>query len=457
MCKLPAGSLRVLPSGNCFDLQVIAIKGAVIPVLLLLALGGLMHAATATHATAAGPELTFGYLLLTAYFAGNLVGRMAMPKLTGYIIAGVVVGPSVLVLVDTSSTNELKMVGDTATAIIALTGGAELDLKAMRPLFRTIRALTVWAVIGGMFVMTAGIVMLSPLVPFLAELPMLHVVAMSGVLAVCLAAQSPAVVMALITELRADGAMTRTILAVVVLADLLVVVAFGVVSSIGSAVLLGQADVVGTAVNIAWEVPGSVAIGVAVGAILGAYIAKVDRSTGLFAMMVCVVVGEVGTALHLDPLVIMLTAGIYLQNVSSADAHKLTDNFEAASLPVYLVFFALAGAKVDLSVLTTLAIPITAIVAVRGAAFYAGSRIATRGADPPTLRSYAWLGLLPQAGLALALAELIRRNFPAFGDQAFALVVGVVGANQLVAPILLRLAVIKSGEAYRRTVHQIGE
>jgi hypothetical protein len=153
----------------------------------------------------------------------------------------------------------------------------------------------------------------------------------------------------------------------------------------------------------------------------------------------------------------MLTAGIYLQNVSSTGAHKLTDNFDAASLPVYLVFFALAGAKVDLGTLAVLAVPIAAIVVVRALAFYAGGRIASRDADVPTIRPYAWLGLLPQAGLALALAELVRRAFPELGDQAFALIVGVVGVNQLIAPILLRVAVIRSGEAGRRAVHQIGD
>jgi Kef-type K+ transport system membrane component KefB len=350
----------------------------VIPVLLLLALGGLMHAATGTHATASGPELTFGYLLLTAYFAGNLAGRLAMPKLTGYILAGVVVGPSVLVLVSTASTVELRMVGETAIAIIALTGGAELDLRAMRPLFRTIQSLTVWAVIGSMLVMTVGIVALGPIMPFLDGVSLGDSAVIAAVLAVCLAAQSPAVVMALITETRADGPMARTILAVVVLADLLVVLAFGVMSSVASTLLHGEADVAGTAMEIAWEVPGSIAIGACVGAIIGAYIKSVRRGIGLFATMVCVVVGEVGSALHLDPLVIMLTAGIWLQNVSSADAHALTDNFEAASLPVYLVFFALAGAKVDLGTLGALAAPIVAVAGIPG------SRPA-----PPTLRRCA--------------------------------------------------------------------
>src|SRR5688572_15478335 len=91
---------------------------------------------------AGGAELVIGYLLLTAYLAGNLCRRLSMPRLTGYIVAGVVVGPSVLELVDAQSTAELDLVAHTATAIIALTAGAELDLRAMRPQLGTIASLT---------------------------------------------------------------------------------------------------------------------------------------------------------------------------------------------------------------------------------------------------------------------------------------------------------------------------
>ena len=428
-----------------------------IPVIVLVALCGLMQAAISfapAGASLTSAELAFGFLLLVAFFAGSLCARAAMPRLTGYILAGVVVGPSVLVLVDRSATADLKMVADVATALIALTGGAELELGKMRPLFRSIRAIVMWAVIGSMLALTLVIVAVRPLVPFLADLPLAQAFAVAGVLAVALAAQSPAVVMALIGETRADGVLARTILAVVVIADLVVVIAYGVVASIASTVVRGEADVGATAMRIGWEVFGSIAVGIFIGASLGRYILHVQRGIGLFALMICFVVAQVGLALHLDPLVIMLTAGIWVQNVSKADAHKLTDDFDAASLPVYLVFFALAGAKVELAVLATLALPVAAVVFARGLVFHVGCRIAARRSDAdPVVRRYAWLGLMPQAGLALAIAELVRRTFPAFGNEAFALVVGVVGANQLIAPIALRIAFLRSGEAGKRQIH----
>ncbi|MCA9678069.1 MAG: cation:proton antiporter, partial [Myxococcales bacterium] len=386
-----------------------------IPILLLLALGGLMHAAgtfAASSATLAGPELAFGFLLLTAYFAGSLVARMSMPRLTGYIIAGIVVGPFALRLVEQQQTGELRMVGDVATAIIALTGGAELELKSIRPLFKSIRAMTFYAVIGSMVVVAGTLLVIRPLIPFLDALPLTQAAAVSGALGVAFAAQSPAVVMALIGETRAAGVLTQTILSVVVIADLVVVVLYGIASAAATAVVSGQADLARTIGGIAWEILGSIGIGIFVGIAIERFLLYVNRGVGLFAVMVCFVVAEVGAAVHLDPLVIMLTAGIYLQNFSKADAHHLIDGFDAASLPVYLVFFALAGAKLDLGVVRQLALPVALVATARAAAFWAGSKVAARraGASPAVAR-YAWLGLVPQAGLALALAELMRRTF----------------------------------------------
>lgn len=425
-----------------------------IPLLVLLALAGLMEAARSFAPgalQAGGTELAFGFLLLTAYFTAKLVNRVGLPKMTGYIGAGIVVGPHVLGLVDKSMTGQLKLVSGVTTAILALNAGAELNLRKVRPLLGTVRRISLYAVFGTMVVLTGALIALRPLVPFLAAMPFDQAAVVAMTMGVALSAQSPAVVMAMIGETRSDGPLTKTILALVVVADLAVIIFFGITSSIATAVIGGGIDVRATVTNIAWEVFGSMGVGVFVGVILGRFIIHVGQGVGLFAIMLCFVLAEVGNAVHLDPLVIALAAGLWLENVSKADTHKLLDGFEAASLPVYLVFFALAGAKLDLRALWALVVPVMVIVATRASSFYVGSRIGTRGPDVnPLVRRLAWIGLVPQAGLALALAELVRRAFPAFGDAAFALVVGVVATNELTAPIALRLALLRSGEAGQR-------
>lgn len=425
-----------------------------IPLLVLAALAGLMQAARSFAPDAlrsGGTELAFGFLLLTAYFTGKLFNRVGLPKLTGYIASGIIVGPYVLELVDKNMTGQLKLVSGVTTSILALTAGAELNLRKIKPLLGTVRSVALYAVFGTMVVLTAALVAVRPLVPFLAELPIAHAAAVALTLAVALSAQSPAVVMAMIGETRADGVLTKTILALVIVADLAVIVTYGVASSIATAVVGGNVDLGAAIGRIAWEVFGSIGVGIFIGVILGLFIHHVAQGMGLFAIMLCLVLAEVGAAVHLDALIIALTAGLWLENVSRADAHKLLEGFEGQSLPVYLVFFALAGAKLDLQALARLVVPVLIIVVVRASSFYVGSRLGTRheGVDPK-VRRLAWIGLVPQAGLALALAELVRRTFPAFGDAAFALVVGVVATNELTAPIALRIALLRSGEAGKR-------
>lgn len=432
-----------------------------IPLLVLFALAGLMEAARSFAPgalRAGGTELAFGFLLLTAYFTGKLVSRIGLPKLTGYIGSGIVVGPYVLGLVDKGMTGQLKLVGGIATAILALSAGAELNLREVRPLIPTVRRMSLWAVLGSMFIIAGALYAVRPLVPFLADMPADHALVVSLTLATALTAKSPAVVMALIGETRAEGVLTKTILTAVIVSDLAVIVLYGIVSSVATAVIGGNVDVGAAIGGIAWGVLGSIGVGIFIGAVLGQFILYIDRGVGLFAVMLCFIVAEVGHAVALDPLVISLAAGLWLENVSRADARRLLEGFDAASLPVYLVFFALAGAKLDVVALAALAVPVLVLVVVRAGSFYVGGRLGTRAPDvAPVVKRLAWIGLVPQAGLALALAELVRRTFPSFGDSAFALVLGVVATNELTAPVALRIALLRSGEAGKRAGPATGD
>lgn len=424
-----------------------------IPLLLLLAVAGLMQAARSfsDEMSAAGTQLAFGYLLLTAYLAGKLADRVKLPKLTGYIIAGVVSGPYVLGLVASPMASSLKVVSNAAVAIIALEAGAELHLKSIRPTLRTLSAITVLAVIGSMIAIAGVLFALRGYLDMFAGMDLTQVVAVSIVLGVALSAQSPAVVMAMLSEMRAAGPLSSMMLAGVVVADLVVIVLFSLASAITSSVMGSGTDVLATVLSVCWELFGSLAFGIAVGMLIGQFLRSVRSGASLFALLACVVVGEIGTRIHLDSLIVMLAAGVWLRNFSRADATKLLHGFEAAQLPVFLVFFALAGSRLDIYSLWQAILPVAAIVGVRAVAFVGGCHAAGKltGA-PDVVTRYAAFGLVPQAGLALALALVLAKNFPSFGEQAAMLLLSVVGVNQLIGPVLLRVALLRSGEANKK-------
>ena len=425
-----------------------------VEIILVLALAGFMHAIRGFSDAAAigGTELAFGYLLLVSFFAARVIGRLGLPRLTGYLLAGVVSGPFVLGLVNNDMAGSLKIVSDVATCILGLTAGGELNLKRVRPYMSTLRAITVFGVIMAMVVLAGLLFVLRPFLPMFGGLSMTQSLAVCGLIGVALSAQSPAVVMALLSEMRADGPLSRVVLATVVLADLVVVVVYSVVAALAGSVVGGGSDLLETAMTIGWELFGSMGFGVVIGIVIAAFLRYIQNGAAMFALMVCVVVAVIGARVHLDPLVVMLAAGVYLENFSRTDASKLLRGFESAELPVFLVFFSLAGSRLDIYQLWAMLIPVAIIAVTRAAVFYFGCRAAcARTGAAVAVTQYGWTGLVPQAGLSLALVVVIRNSFPSFGPAAAILLLSVVGVNQLVAPVLLRLSLTRTGEVGKRT------
>ncbi|HEY1812258.1 MAG TPA: cation:proton antiporter [Kofleriaceae bacterium] len=424
-----------------------------IDILLLAALTGLMQATRTfpNPSFTGGTELAFGYLLLAAFFTARIVSRVGLPKVTGYLLVGVLAGPYVLGLVSKEMAGSLAVINGVATCVLGLTAGGELDLQRVKPLLGTLRAVTTLSVMAAMVVLAVVVFVLHPLLPMFANVTTTQSLAICAIVGVALSAQSPSIVMALLAETKADGPISRMILATVVVADLVVVIIYSIVAAIAGAVVGGGLDLRETVLSIGWELFGSMAFGVAIGMLIGRYLISVKRGAALFALMVCVVVAEIGEAVHLDPLIVMLAAGVWLKNFSRADANALLHGFEAAELPVFLVFFSLAGCKLNIFDLWSMAVPVVVIAAVRAAVFYYGTRRACEAthADPAVTR-YGWTGLVPQAGLSFVLVVVIQKNFPSFGAAAAVLLLSVVGVNQVFAPVLLRMSLVRSGEAGKK-------
>jgi Kef-type K+ transport system membrane component KefB len=422
-------------------------------VVILAALLGIMTAAASFHADGAAPNgaapaLAVGYLLLTAFFLGAIFKQLRLPKLTGYLAAGIAAGHSGLDLIPHAALDDLQIFTGVAVALIALTAGTELEFRSMRPLMKSIFWVTLIAVVGGALALSLAVLALSGLLPFMGDLTFVQTAAVALVLGVVMAAQSPAVVVALRTEMAADGPICRTVLGVVVIADLVVIVMFAGSSTLANAVVGGEGGGIGgTILHLLWELGGSIVVGLFVGVLIGLYLGRVRDGAPLFVVMVAFVVAEVGARIGLDPLLVALAAGVLIRN-ATGQGDALHHAIEGSSLPVYLVFFAVAGATIHMDVLAVVGLPAVALVLLRGGVFIAGSRVAGRIAGAPDpVRRWVGFGLLPQAGLALALSMLFAKTFPTFGAEASALTLGIVALNEMVAPVIYRFALVRSGEA----------
>ena len=240
--------------------------------------------------------------------------------------------------------------------------------------------------------------------------------------------------------------MTDLWIAVAVLADLVIVLSFAIVGTVVGHRFPNPGEATGVLLA-AGHLAMSLVIGAVIGGVLHVYVERGVRRAGLFVFALLVVVAEAFVPLHADPLLVGLGAGVVLQALGARVA-AIADEVQPAALPTFAVFFAVVGAEIDLQQFARV-LPFALLLAgFRAAGFFAGTRGlgALIGLPPQTRRQAAW-GMLPQAGIALALADAVSRTFRPWGEVYGTLLVGVVVINELVGPVLFRRAVLASGEA----------
>lgn len=424
---------------------------AAVRLAMMLSLLGVVYALNWMRG-ASGTPVTFaaGALLLCGIFAGKLAKSFRLPKLTGYLLVGVLVGPSVLHFIPSEGVAGLELAKGLAVSLIALAAGGELHMALLRRVGIRV-GLACIAICGLTFVVVVGTTMLlRPLLPFLTELDLVQSVAVCAVLGAVVVSFSPTVTIAMVQEMKAKGVFTEFLMALVIVGDLVVLVLFALSVGIAKATLGGALSPLSLFGEVTWELFGSLAFGAALGFGLLVYMRRVGRELPLFLSTVCFASAEMGRHLHLSPLLIALAAGAIVANVDHVQAQRMHLAIERASLPVFALFFALAGAGLHLGVLPLVGPVALVLVLVRGITLNLSCK-KILPADDPRYRKLLWLGLISQAGVTFGLASIVGRTFKGFGDDLETLIIAMVTVHELVGPLLMRRALLQSGDAVPET------
>src|SRR5438132_875275 len=396
---------------------------------------------------AARATLALGFLLLAALVGGEVARRVRVPRILGYLLIGFGAGPAWLRLVRADELQALQFLADAGLALIALTAGAELTLAALRAGRTALLRLTTGAVAFPFVVVTLVAWSVSPWLPIATHQSWHARLAVALVLGTLAAAASPVVTTAMMGELDARGPFARSLLGVTVAQDLAVGVLFTLVLLVSKPLVSPGAVKLGVAGVAGLELVGSLTVGIVVGYLLGQYLHLGQRRTALLLVAAALLTSEIARALHLEPGLIALAAGFYLANFSR-EGERVRSQLKHASVPAYLVFFTLTGAALQLGALAQLWPWVLLLIGLRIVSLRYGLLWAGRHPDvTPVLAREGWLGLISQAGWALALAQLARRAFPEWGVSLETLVVAMIGVHEVAGPICFRQALVRAGEA----------
>ena len=401
--------------------------------------------------------LSMGLLVLGGFLAGELAASIALPRVTAYLLFGIVVGPSLAswlpkgfpTLVPQAELNYLEFVQALAVSLIGLIAGSELKIPFLRTAGSRICKMLAFESAGVALCVCVLLVVVAGAVPLLAQRTPNERWFLIAVLTALISASSPAVVVAILRETQASGPFAQTRLAMVVLKDLVLVI---VISALLAAWTSGQSQ--GTAweatFGVSWHLAGSLLVGLIFALVLGV----IAKRTRFRLDMVMVIAGFAialsGKLLNVAPLIVGITAGFALTNLSPNTSRRLFSSIDNILPTTYVIFFATTGAKISLDSLMIIWPLAVGACAVRFVGCWSGLRIGCRVAGASDLeRKWLWTSMVSQAGVSIALASEIHRVFAqqewAVQLQSFMLATIVI--NEVIGPPLMRLGVIRSGEA----------
>ncbi len=403
---------------------------------------------------------------LFASLASDHIGKFAtkarLPLITGYLLAGAIVGPFGLAWISKTDVVSLGFVDDVALAFIAFAAGSELYIKEVRSRLRSIAWTTLGLVVSTFTLVTVAVLLIADHVPFMSEMAPGHRLAVALLAGSILVARSPSSAIAIINELRARGPFTKTAMGVTVIMDGVVILMFAICASIAYPLVSGESFKGQFIFHVALDLLISLIIGYLAGKLL-----QLVVSSEAVAVLKTVLVLIVGFAVfglsdglklwseHLlpltisvDPLLACMIAGFVAAN-SHRHRQAFLEALHLAAPTIYLVFFTLVGASMALDTLGQLW-PIALILfTVRLVGITIGATLGSVIARiPPRHTRLAWMAYITQAGVGLALAKEVAVEFPTFGPDLATLIIAVIVINQIVGPPFFKFAIKAVGESH---------
>ncbi len=405
--------------------------------------------------------LAIGIAMFAGLFLSRVTSKWNLPDVTSYLVAGVLVGPLVLGRLGIPGlgfssfdfVEEMGLLCDVALGFIAFSIGGEFRISALR---KTGRQATVVAIFQAL---TATLLVDLALLGLHLILGDRLPVSTCIILGAIATATAPAATLMVINQYKARGPVTDILLPVVALDDAAGLIVFAVSTGIAQALTSGAANIVSLLVNPLVEIFGSLLLGAALGWIFSAVEKFFNSGSKRLSLAVAfVIICTALSKLHFafpgglrigfsSLLVTMMCSTVFcnLCNFSEEIMHR-TERWTA---PIYVLFFVISGAELDLTVFGDLAVVGVGIAYIlsRSAGKIFGANLSARLTKcQPTVCKYLGITLLPQAGVALGMSVLAAAQFGEEGAIIRNIVLFSVLIYELVGPLLTKNALTAAGE-----------
>ncbi|MCG8454149.1 MAG: cation:proton antiporter [Spirochaetales bacterium] len=392
--------------------------------------------------------LLLGVILFGGGWVGRTFQKLKIPQVVGYIGLGVLLGKTGLGLIDGSTMTSLQPFSTFALGLIGFMIGGELKAKTIKKYGRQFITILLMESIGAFLVV-------SLLVGFAAWLffqDIAFAIALGLLMGSISSATAPAATTDVLWENKTKGPLTTIILGIVAMDDAVALLLFALSSSIAGALIGGGNSSLGASLlDLLWEIGGAIALGCGAGFGLKRIVRGFLEDDRILVFSIGAILLLIGLAQYLgvDIILAAMTMGFTLSNFAPRRSKTTFSLVERFTPPVFVLFFVLVGAKLDVGQLGTVSLVLAALYLfgrIGGKA--AGAMLgATLSKAPASVRRYLPFCLLSQAGVAIGLSIVAGQNFPGpLGDTIVLILTATTFVVQLMGPPLVKHAVSKAGE-----------
>ncbi len=375
-------------------------------------------------------------MIFTGMAMGRLVKKVKLPNVTGYLVAGLILGPSILGVLSADFLSAISVISDCALGFIAFSIGNEFKISFFKRVGVTP---IIIAILESFF---AVVVVAGVLIPVTGNLRF------SLVLASIAAATAPAATIMVIKQYKAKGPVTETLLSVVALDDATALIMYSVATAIAGALSGKAASAAKLVLAPTKEIFGAIIVGAVLGFIFLLPLKFFKKDSNRTALEVGFIFLGLGVSqlFGFSSLLLCMALGAIVANFSS-DVGKLMDISDRITPPVFMLFFVASGASLNISVLPSVGIAGAVYIVFRVAGKMAGSSLgaAICKADK-NIRKYLGPALMPQAGVAIGLSLAAGTAFPEYAEQIRAVILCATLIYELVGPGVAKICLKKAGE-----------
>lgn len=381
--------------------------------------------------------LSLGVAILIGLVFNRIVKKLGLPNVTGYLVAGVLIGPGFLQIIPENWISSLTLLVNVALGFIAFSIGGEFSLSKIKNIGKSVLIITFFQALITTAIVDIGLMLFFP-----------PAVAIS--LGAIATATAPAATLMVIRQYGAKGPVTDMLLPVVALDDAIGLIVFSV--SLSAAKLMVATEAPNLALMLL-DPLREILLSLVVGAIIGAALTFGmgffhSRSNRLTSIICAVFLGTSLSALwHLSSLLLCMAIGAVMANFYP-ESEKMLDITEHWTPVVFLLFFIISGAELDLGIIPTVGLLGVLYIVLRSLGKYFGARLGAAVVhEDANIRKYLGVALLPQAGVAIGMSQIVVSALPAeYGTKIRAVVLCATLIYELFGPLLTKLVLTKAGE-----------